>query len=84
MSANRSIPYGYAVENGRNVPRPEESEVIRRVFADYLGGQSLLKIARALAAEGVEFLPGRSDWNKNRVKRILEDERYLGTDDMRK
>jgi hypothetical protein len=76
----RTIPYGYAVQNGETVPHPGESKVIRRIFKDYLGGASLLKIAQALTAEKVEFLPGRCDWNKNRVKRILEDTRYLGTD----
>jgi hypothetical protein len=80
MSVNRIIPYGYAMKNGRYVVHPRESKVIRRISADYLGGASLLKIAQALTAETVEFLPGRSDWNKNRVGRILEDERYLGND----
>lgn len=80
MSANRVIPYGYAVENGRNIVHSKESKIIRRVFTDYLGGGSLLTIAQSLTAEKVEFLPGRSDWNKNRVKRILEEERYLGSD----
>jgi hypothetical protein len=80
MSANRVIPYGYAVESGRNVPHPAESKIVRRVYADYMVGGSLKSIAEALTAEKIEFIPGRSDWNKNRVKRILEDKRYLGTD----
>jgi len=80
MSANRIIPYGYAVDSGKNVVHPGESQIIRRIYADYLGGISLLRIAQTLTAQAVEFLPGRSDWNKNRVKRILEDERYLGTE----
>jgi len=80
MTANRIIPYGYAVESGRNIIHPEESGIVRRIFADYLGGASFLKVAQALTAEKVEFIPGRSDWNKHRIKRIIEDERYLGTD----
>lgn len=80
MTANRIIPYGYAVESGKTIIQPDEHNIIRRIYRDYLGGVSLLKIAQALTAYKVEFLPGRSDWNKNRVKRILEDERYLGTD----
>ena len=76
----RTIPYGYTVENGITVPHSDESKIVQRIFNDYLGGESLLRIAQTLTAEGVKFLPGRCDWNKNRVKRILEDERYLGTD----
>jgi len=75
----RTIPYGYTIQNGVTVPHPDESTIVRRVFDNYLGGVSLLAIARALTAEGIEFLPGRSDWNKNRVKRILEELRYTGT-----
>lgn len=76
----RSIPYGYTVQNGKPVTHPDESIIIRRIFTDYLGGASLLSIAQALTADKIEFLPERSDWNKNRIKRILEDIRYLGTD----
>jgi hypothetical protein len=67
------------MENGINVPHSAESEIVRRIFADYLGGGSLKTIAEALAAEKIEFITRRSDWNKHRVKRILEDERYTGT-----
>jgi hypothetical protein len=80
MSANRVIPYGYAVENGRNMPHPQECQIVRRVFADYLSGGSLLTIAQTLTAEKIEFIPGRSDWNKHRIKRILEYECDTGTD----
>ena len=74
----RHIPYGYAVQNGKTILHPDESITVQKIFADYINGKSLLKIAQALTDEGSEFLPGRSDWNKNRVKRIIEDKRYLG------
>ncbi len=76
----RTIPYGYAIQNGKTVPHPDESNIVRRIFKDYLAGASLLVIAQSLTAEKVEFLPDRYGWNKNRIKRILEDIRYLGTD----
>lgn len=76
----RTIPYGYAIKNGETVSHPCESNIVRRIFKDYLGGASLLVIAQALTAEREEFLPNRCNWNKNRIKRILEDTRYLGTD----
>jgi len=76
----RSIPYGYEVKNGENHPHPNESKVIRNIFTEYIGGKSYQIIAKTLTDEGILFLPGRSDWNKNRVKRIIEDIRYTGTD----
>ena len=75
----RNTPYGYTVRNGENILHPKESPLVRRIFTDYLGGASFLRIAESLTAEMVEFLPDRCDWNKNRIKRILEDTRYLGT-----
>jgi hypothetical protein len=79
MTTNRIIPYGYAVKKGKTILHSAESAIVKRIFTDYIGGASLLKLAQALSAEKVEFIPGRSDWNKNRVGRILEDERYLGS-----
>lgn len=74
----RSIPYGYAVKNGENIKHRDESKIVQRIYNDYINGNSFKTIARVLTDEGVSFLPGRSDWNKNRIKRILEDIRYTG------
>lgn len=73
-----TAPFGYAIEMGRLAIHPGESKIVRQIFADYLAGQSLKQIAESLAQQGVEYLPGESAWNKNRVKRVLEDARYLG------
>jgi hypothetical protein len=58
----------------------EESGIVKRVFDDYINGNSLTAIAKALTAEGLRFHPDKAAWNKHMVKRILEDERYLGAD----
>ena len=66
------------MEMGRLIVHPREGEVVRVMFSDYLAGASLKNIAEDLAGRKIEYLPGKSDWNKSRVKRILEDVRYLG------
>lgn len=38
-----------------------------------------MKIAEQLNNENVEYMPGVCGWNKSRIRRIIEDERYLGT-----
>lgn len=76
----RTIPYGYIMQDGIIMPHTKESQVIQHIYHEYLKGESLLKIAQALAAKKIEFLPSRHDWNKNRIKRILEEPRYLGND----
>lgn len=79
MTKNRcTAPFGYTMEMGRLIVHPGEGEIVRAMFAGYLAGASLKDIAEKLSAHKVEYLPGESGWNKNRVKRILEDARYLG------
>lgn len=81
---NRSIPFGYYYQNGVLVVHPQESQTVRAVFAAYLSGEPLGKIAAHLTAKLVEYLPGRWQWDKARVKRILDDRRYMGEGDFPK
>ena len=64
---NRSIPFGYYYQNGVLVVHPQESQTVRAVFAAYLSGEPLSKIAAHLTAKLVEYLPGRWQWDKARV-----------------
>jgi len=78
MKNRCSAPFGYTMEMGQLKVHPREGEIVQAMFTDYLAGASLKNIAEDLAGRKVEYLPGQSDWNKSRVKRILEDARYLG------
>lgn len=80
MAKNRYLPYGYKIENGKTTLEPQEAEIIRRVYREYAEGLSYKKIAEQLTAEGICYLPEKSVWNKNRVARILQDERYNGSE----
>ena len=77
MGHNRYIPYGYRIHMGSTLPS-EEAEVVRQIYTAYRNGKSFQGIANSLRENGVRFDGERCDWNKNRVKRILEDERYIG------
>ena len=70
---NRSIPFGYYYQNGVLAVHPQESQTVRAVFMAYLSGEPLSKIAARLTAKLVEYLPGCCQWNKARVKRILDN-----------
>ena len=54
---------------------------MRAVFAAYLGGEPLSKIAAHLTSKLVEYLPGHWQWDKARVKRILDNDKYTGEND---
>ncbi len=78
---NRTIPFGYQYQNGVLAVHPQESQTVRAVFAAYLGGEPLSKIASHLTAKLVEYLPGCWQWNKARVKRLLDNSKYMGEGD---
>ena len=74
----RKILYGYEIRAGRKEICPGEAEIVRQVFALYPAGFSYQKIAEALNQRNVSYGETNSPWNKARIKRILEDERYTG------
>ncbi len=75
---NRTIPFGYQYQNGVLAVHPQESQTVQAVFAAYLGGEPLSKIAAYLTAKLVEYLPGHWQWDKARVKRLLDNANYIG------
>lgn len=76
----RNISFGYQFENGKIIRHPAESRIVSNIFEDYLQGGSLLQIAKKLNGCGAEYMPGVTGWNKARLKRIVEDVRYLGNE----
>ncbi|MFR8126408.1 MAG: recombinase family protein [Acutalibacter sp.] len=75
------IPFGYHYQNGVLAVNPPEAQTVRDVFAQYLGGEPLSRIAAHLTAKLVEYLPGRWQWDKARVKRLLDNAKYTGEGD---
>lgn len=76
MGKNRTIPFGYMMQNGVITTNPAEVLAVLTVFSEYMAGKSLKEIAMNM---GVPYSDG-TIWNKNMVKRVLENEKYLGTD----
>lgn len=76
----RSVPYGYQYENGKIVVNSVEQSIVLRICSEYIQGQSLLTIANHLNDDGIEYMSGVTGWNKGKIKRMIEDERYLGND----
>lgn len=57
---------------------PEEAEIVRMVFADYLSGMGKLAIANQLNEQGILTKNG-NQWGPESVLRILKNEKYTGT-----
>lgn len=79
--SNRYIPYGYKFEAGQPVPHPNESQIVLEIFTRYCAGDSLKLIADDLTYRQVEYSQGKTSWDKARIKRILENSRYIGSDE---
>lgn len=75
---NRYYPFGYRLLNGKAMLEESEARNVREIFRAYLSGNSFKEIAQTLICAQAEYLPGKTDWNKNRVARILADSRYCG------
>ena len=80
MLKNRYIPYGYTMENGDIVIEQNEAKTIRYIFETYIAGATLKDIADRLTAEQVVYSEKKTEWNKARVMRILDNVKYLGDD----
>ena len=77
---NRKNLYGYRIENGVLAVCPDEEPVVERVATLYLAGASYQAIADTLNKEGIPFSQEAPLWNKHKVKRLLENPRYTGSD----
>ena len=80
MARNRVILFGYCMKNGEITTEPKEVYAVEEIFREYLNGSIFLQIAKLMESEKIRYSEDSDRWNKNMVKRIIENEKYLGTD----
>lgn len=76
--ANRYIPFGYEIQNARIVINEDEAMLARAAFELYIAGKSYKAIAERFELSGIRYNKDSAKWNKNMVKRIIENEKYTG------
>ncbi|WP_072419340.1 recombinase family protein [Ruminococcus sp. YE78] len=74
----RTIPYGYRMKNGNIIIEPEESEIVKYIFKEYIGGLSYKKLADKLNAKGIIYSEGCEIWKLGTVKKLIAREHYIG------
>ena len=57
---------------------PEEAEIVRYIFSQFIMGQTLYKIAAELTAQGIPTPGGKQKWAIGTIKNILTNEKYKG------
>ncbi len=75
MKKNRNIPFGYCMINGKYAVNTAEASAVKQIFTEYSDGKSLNEIAAKMT---VPYHSDKPVWNKNMVKRVLENRRYIG------
>ncbi len=94
FSAGESV-YGYCTQpvgemklDKRGKPRyegkihkihPEEAEIVRRIYKEFVDGKSINKIVSSLNADKIPTKRGlRGGWSTPTISRILKNEKYVG------
>lgn len=79
VQVNHNRFMGYTKdEDGHLIIEPTEAEVVKRIYREYLEGSSLLQIGRGLEEDGILTAAGKKRWRPETVKKILQNEKYIG------
>lgn len=70
-------PYGYDYTGGEMVVNPEQSEIVKWIFAEVLSGRSTTQIAKALNARGISTKRG-GRWTGHTINGMIKNEKYTG------
>ena len=68
---------GYRFQNGQFVVVPEEAEIVKRIFQEYLGGLGATAIMKGLNDDGILTRVGKP-WRTEGVLKILRNYNYTG------
>lgn len=75
----RVLPFGYQYCDGVAQIHEAEKAILLEMMEGYLNEESLSQIADNLNRRKIEYAPGLIGWNKSRVRRVLQDKRYIGS-----
>ncbi len=79
VQINHNRFLGYTKDaNGNLIIDPEQAEVVKRIYHEYLEGYTMEKIAVGLEIDGVLTGAGGTKWYTSTVNKILRNEKYIG------
>ena len=77
VNHNRFLGYTKDAE-GHLIIDPEQAEVVKRIYREYLEGASTDMICHGLEVDGILTGAGNRKWYTSTVKKILTNEKYIG------
>jgi len=79
ISINHNWFLGYTKdEEGNLVVDPEQAEIVKRIYREYLDGSSMDQIKAGLERDGIKNGAGRKKWGTSNIRQILTNEKYVG------
>lgn len=79
VQVNHNRFLGYTKDENKNlVIDPAEAGIIKRIYYEYLEGASLAQIGKSLEADGILTAAGKARWRPETLKKILQNEKYIG------
>jgi len=79
VQVNHNCFLGYTKDaDGHLIVDPEQAEIVKRIYREYLEGKSMDKIAAGLEADGILTGAGKTKWHTNTINKILRNEKYIG------
>lgn len=76
----RRVLFGYTRDYDGFHILEQEAETVKDIFSLYLSGYSLKNIADYLTEQKIIYFQDKTTWNKNMVKRIIDNSVYCGND----
>lgn len=74
-TSSKAIGYDYKDNEFEIVP--EEAEIVKMIFSDYLSGAGLHAIAKKLIKMGIKTYHNKK-WSRSTLRNILQNEKYIG------
>ena len=65
-------------KKGNLVINPKEAEIVKRIYREYLNGASCQAISKGLMRDKVKTPRGSKRWHDTTIRKILENEKYMG------
>ena len=79
VQVNHNRFLGYTKdEDGRLIIEPQEAEIVKRIYREYLEGASLQQIGKGLETDGILTAANKKKWRPETLRKILQNEKYIG------
>ena len=79
VQINHNRFLGYTKDaDGNLIIDPEQAEIVKRIYREYLEELSMDKIAAGLERDGILTGAGGKRWHTSTINKILRNEKYIG------